>query len=126
MKQSKQTGGKLGNLGLQLDLPTPQIEGIPEAVQPFVEIGMKMQSEILELCGHRALAWLDWSQTCGSCKTAKDLASAQSDYLTRMQRDYAHFVDCILQDAMIEQDEFEDTAEVKVRDETGAQHREAA
>jgi hypothetical protein len=127
MKQSKETGGTVGSLGLQLGIPAPRIEGIPEAIRPFVEIGMKMQSDVIELCGHRARAWLDWPDTCSSCKTVEDLTSAQSDYLTCMQRDYAHFMDGVLRDTMIEQDEYEEDAEGEESIlKTGTPHREAA
>lgn len=127
MEQSKQTSGTLGGLGLPLGIPAPQIEGVPEAVRPFVEIGMKMQSEFLELCGHRARAWLDWPEKYCGCKTVDDLTKAQSDYLTRMQRDYAHFLDGVLRDTMIEQDEFEEEAQdEESQPETGDLQREAA
>ena len=86
MKQSKQTGRTFGGVGLPLGLPTPKLEGVPEAVRSFVEVGMKMQSEVLELCGHRARAWLDWPEKYCACKTMDDLTTAQSGYLTRMQR----------------------------------------
>ena len=127
MKQSKQSGRTLSGQSLPLGIPAPKIDGIPEAVRPFVEIGMKMQSEFLELCDHRCNAWLDWPETCGCCETVEDLTSAQSDYLTRMQCDYAHFLDGVLRDTMIEQDEFEEDAEGEGSQlETGTPHREAA
>ena len=111
MKQSKQTGRTFGGVGLTLGLPTPKLEGVPEAVRSFVEVGMKLQSEVLELCGPRARAWLDWPEKYCACKTMDDLTTAQNGYLTRMQRDYAHYLDCVLKDTLIEQDEFEEDAQ---------------
>jgi len=127
MKQSKQTGRTFGGVGLPLGLPTPKLEGVPEAVRSFVEVGMKMQSEVLELCGHRARAWLDWPEKYCACKTMDDLTTAQSGYLTRMQRDYAHYLDCVLKDTLIEQDEFEeDVQDEGSQIETGEPHAKAA
>ncbi len=131
MKQSKQSGGTFGGKGLYVGIPAPRIEGVPEAVRPFIEMGMKMQSEFLALSGHRCNAWLDWPEEYCTCKTMEDLNKVQSGYLEKMQRDYAHFLDCILRDTLIEQDEFEE-AEVEEAEEkesplkTGAPHREAA
>jgi len=135
MKQSKQNGGMFSGKGLYVGIPAPKIEGVPEDVRPFVEMGMKMQSEFLELCGHRCNAWLDWPEEYCTCKTMEDLTTAQSGYLAKMQRDYAHFLDCILRDTLIEQDEFEEE-EVEVEEKkaeekdsqlkTGVPHREAA
>jgi hypothetical protein len=127
MKQSKQTGRTFGGVGLPLGLPTPKLEGVPEAIQPFIEVGMKIQSEILGLCGHRARAWLDWPEKYCACKTMDDLTTAQSDYLTGMQRDYAQLLDGILRDALIEQDEFEeDEQDEGSQSETGEPHAKAA
>ena len=127
MKQSKQTGRAIGGVGLPFGLPIPKLEGVPEAVRPFVEVGMKMQSEVLELCGHRARAWLDWPEKYCACKTMDDLTTAQSGYLTRMQRDYAHYLDCVLKDTLIEQDEFEeDVQDEGSQIETGEPHAKAA
>ena len=127
MKQIKQTGKACGGVGLPFGLPIPKLEGVPEAVRPFVEVGMKMQSEALELCGHRARAWLDWPEIYCACKTMDDLTMAQSDYLTRMQRDYAHYLDCVLKDTLSEQDEFEeDEQDEGSQSETGEPHAKAA
>jgi hypothetical protein len=131
MKQSKQSGGTIGDKGLYVGIPTPKLEGVPEAFRPFFEVGMKMQSELFELCGHRCNAWLDWPEQYCTCKTMEDLTTAQSEYLTRMQRDYSQFLDCILRDTLIEQDEFEEEAEDKAQDKqsqpkTEVPHREAA
>lgn len=127
MKQSKQTSGTRGGLSLPLGLPTPQIEGVPEAIWPFIEIGMKLQSEYVELCGHRVRAWLELPENCRTCKTIDDLTAVQSGFLTKMQHDYAHFLDGILRDTMIEQDEFEEEEEKEGNEpETGTLHREAA
>ncbi len=127
MKQSKQIGVTGVGPSMPLPLPAPQLEGIPEAVRPFVEMGMKLNSEFLELCGHRARAWLDWPDDYSSCKTTEDLTEAQNTYFTRMQHDYAHFLDGILRDTMIEQEEFEEEVEEEERQlESGKSHREAA
>jgi hypothetical protein len=127
MKQSNQTGRTFGGVVLPLGLPTPKLEGVPEAIQPFIEVGMKIQSEILGLCGHRARAWLDWPEKYCACKTMDDLTTAQSDYLTGMQRDYAQLLDGILRDALIEQDEFEeDEQDEGSQSETGEPHAKAA
>jgi len=131
MKQSKQSRGTIGGRGLYVGIPAPKLEGVPEAVRPFFEMGMKMQSEFLELCGHRCNAWLDWPEKYSSCKTMEDLTSVQIGFLTKMQRDYAHFLDGILRETMIEQDEFVEEEETKAEDqgsqlETRTPHREAA
>ncbi len=129
MKQSKQSGGTIGGRGLYVGIPAPKLEGVPEAVRPFVEMGMKMQSEFLELCGHRCNAWLDWPEKYCSCKTMEDLTSVQIGYLTKMLRDYAHFLDGILRDTLIEQDEFEEEEKAEEKDsqlKTGVPHRKAA
>ncbi len=127
MKQSKQSNGTIGGLGLPIRIPAPEIEGVPEAFRPFVEISMKMQSEFMELWGHRSRAWLEWPEDYSNCKTMEDLTSAQSDYLARLQHDYAHFMNGILRDTMIEQDEFEEQVEdEKLQPQTGATRREAA
>ena len=111
MKQSKQSGKTIHGKGFFVGIPTPEIEGVPEAVRPFVEMGMKMQSEFLELCGHRCNAWLDWPEEYCACKSTEDITKVQGDYLAKMQHDYAHFLDGILRDTLIEQDEFEEEAE---------------
>jgi len=127
MKQSKQSDGTFGGKGLYVGIPTPKLEGVPEAVQPLVEMGMKMQSEYLELCGHRCNAWLDWPEQYCTCKTMESLTTFQSSYLTKLQRDYAQFLDSILRDTLIEQDEFEEEVQDKgSQPKTEVPHREAA
>lgn len=131
MKQSKQSNGTIGSEGLYVGIPAPKLEGVPEPVRPFIKIGMKMQSEFLELCGHRFNAWLDWQEKYSTCKTMEDLTTAQSGYLAKMQHDYAHFLDCILRDSLIEQDELEvvEEEEQNQKDsqlESDTPHREAA
>lgn len=131
MKQSKQSNGKIGGEGLYVGIPVPKLEGVPEPVRPFIEMGMKMQSEFLELCGHRCNAWLDWPGKYSTCKSMEDVSTVQNDYLAKMQHDYAHFLDCILRDSLIEQDEFEvvEEEEPKQKDsqpESDTPHRKAA
>ncbi len=110
---------------------TPHFEGIPDAVQPFMEFNAKMQSEFLTLWSHRARAWLDWPERMYSCKTTGDLASAQTEFLSDMQRHYASYCDCVFRDALIEQDELEtpakdDAVEETVQPEPSALPRKAA
>jgi hypothetical protein len=129
MTQTKQTTGTGG--GFPTRFLTPHIEGIPEAVQPFVQIGTKMQSEWLTLVGRRAEAWLDWPERLCKCSTANDVAEAQTAFLETMQHDYAAWLDGILRDTMIEQEELdEETPEAKAAEETAPNeappHREAA
>lgn len=131
MKQSKQISGTIGGEGLYVGIPAPQLEGVPGAIRPFIEMGMKMQSEFLELCGHRCNAWLDWQEKSCTCKTMEDLTTAQSGYLAKMQHDYAHYLDCVLRDTLIEQDEFEGVEEKEPRQKdsqlkSDTPHREAA
>jgi len=129
MKQSKQSGGEIGGKDLYVGIPTPKLEGVPEAVQPLVEMGMKMHSEYLELCGLRCNAWLDWPEQFCTCKTMEDLTVFQSSYLSKMQRDYAQFLDRILRDTLIEQDEFEEEDEAQDKGsqpKTEVPHQEAA
>jgi len=131
MKQSKQSSGTIGGKGLYVGIPTPKLEGVPETVRPFLEVGMKMQSELLELCGHRCNSWIDWPEQYCTCKTMEDLTTFQSSYLEKMQRDYAKFLDSILRDTLIEQDEFEEEVQDKAQDKesqpkTEAPHQEAA
>lgn len=91
---------------LTTGIPAPRLDSIPEAFRPFVEIGMELQSEVLQLCGGRVRAWLDWPGQCISCKNVDDLSTAQRNYFVQMQKDYAHFMDAVLQDTLIEQDEY--------------------
>ena len=104
---------------LLFGLPTPQLDGIPELMRPFCELGMKAQSDMLELWGYRARAWMDWPETFSSCQTLGDVTKAQREYLDRMQRDYAHFNEGMLRRMMIEQDAL-DEEESKVPDEQPA------
>ena len=104
---------------LLFGLPTPRLDGIPEPMRPFCEMGMKAQSDMLALWGHRARAWMDWPETLGTCKTLGDLTKAQKGYLDGMQRDYAHFTQGMLQRMMIEQDTLDDQ-EGEVLDEQAA------
>ena len=104
---------------LLFGLPTPQLDGIPEPMRPICELGMKAQSDMLELWGHRARAWLDWPETFGSCKTLADLTKAQREYLGQMQSDYAHFTEGMLGRMMIDQNAL-DVEESKVPDEQTA------
>ena len=92
-------------------LPTPQLDTIPEAMRPACEIGMKVQSDALELWSHRARAWMDWPETFYACKTVDELTKAQGEYLGQMQRDYAHFTDGMLRHMMIEQTPLDDQEE---------------
>lgn len=131
MKQSKQSNGTIGGQSLYVGIPAPKLEGVPEAVQPYIKMGMKMQSEFLELCGHRCNAWLDWQEKYSDCKTMEDLTTAQSGYLAKMQHDYAHFLDSVLRDSLVEQDELEvvEEEEPKQKDsqpESDTPHRKAA
>ena len=133
MKQSKQSNGTIGGQSLYVGIPAPKLEGVPEAVRPLIEMGMKMQSEFLELCGHRCNAWLDWQEKFTTYKTMEDLTTAQSGYLAKMQHDYAHFLDGVLRDTLVEQDELEvveeEEEEPKQEDsqlESDTPHRKAA
>jgi hypothetical protein len=129
MTKSKHTGRTLGGRAFEISIPTPKLDFVPEAVQPFIEIGMKLQSEFLEMWGHRYRAWLGWQEEFCACKTMDDLTTAQGDYLTRMHRDYTAFLDGVLHDAMVVQDELdEDDNEpvVKPEDATNPLHHKAA
>lgn len=132
MTESKQTGQTPASQRFDFGLPVPKLDGsIPEAVRPFFEAGLKAQSQLLELCGHRVRAWFDWPEKFFACKTIDDLTTAQSDYFVRMQRDYAAFVDGVLRSAIIEQEELEEGVEEESEGETPSEktetlHREAA
>jgi len=127
MTMSKQTGKTHGGYGLAAGILMPEPERLPENVRPFVEIGMKVQSEFLTLCGHRVRAWFDWPEKLCACKTAADLTTAQGDYLATMQHNYAVYLDGVLRDAMVEQDELEEDGEDgSSGHETETPHREAA
>ncbi len=126
MSTKKKTDGPAGRRDMTFGLPTPQLDHIPDAVRPVCELGMKVQSDTMELWSHRARAWMDWPETLSTCKTFDDLTRAQGEYLARMQKDYAHFTDGMLRHLMIEQDTFEEQDEqvppVKVaKDETPPQ-----
>lgn len=104
-------------------IPAPRLDSIPEAFRPFAEMGMKVQSEFFHLCSCRARAWLDWPGQCISCKNLDDLTKAQRDYLVQMQQDYAQFMDAVLQDTLIEEDDYKEESE---SGSTVPLHREAA
>jgi hypothetical protein len=106
MTQTKQTYGTGG--GFPTRFLTPQFEGIPEPLQPFVQIGAKLQSEWVALVGRRAEAWLDWPERLCKCSDASEVAKAQTAYLEAMQHDYAAWLDGILRDTMIEQEELDE------------------
>lgn len=95
-------------IGMPIGLATTRLDHMPEAFRPLIELGMKLQSDWMELFGHRAKAWAEWPQTLANCKDMDDLTQAQRDYVVTMQHDYAQFLDRYLQDAMIEQDEYND------------------
>ena len=127
MKQSRQTGKTPAGHSMAAGVPALEPEAFAEAVQPFVEIGMKAQSEFLKLYGRRARAWFDWPGKFCACKTMQDLTAAQGGYLTTMQHDYAVYIDGVLRDAMLEQDELdEEDEDGSPERETETLHREAA
>jgi hypothetical protein len=117
MTQSKDHSKDGG--GWTIGIPAPRVDQIPEAMRPFVEMSLKLQSECMELYGHRAKAWAEWPPTFFACRCTEDLAEAQRDYITRMQKDYAAYFDGILRDTMIEAEEYveddgnSETADVK-------------
>jgi hypothetical protein len=93
--------------GLVSPIPAPRLEGIPQIMQPAFELGAKLQSELICLCCHRTEAWLNFPSRMATCKTLTDVAAVQGAFLGEMQHDYAEFVDCVLRDTLIEQDEFQ-------------------
>lgn len=112
---------------LSVGIPAPCIECVPEAMKPVFEMGMKLQADCLELCGHRARAWLEWPEKFMTCKNLDDLTRAQGEYVAKMQHNYAHFFDGILHHTMIEQDELEEDEDgTQAMPEATPLHREAA
>lgn len=109
---------------------TPSFESLPDTVQPMMQFGTKFQSEFMALCSQRSQAWLGWPEVFVACETVTDIAEAQTNFFTAMQRDYARYFDCILRDTLIEQDEFteqEETVEpAKDTDQPAVTHRKAA
>ena len=103
MSTKKNAAPPKSKQNLIVGLPTLQLDTIPEAMRPACEIGMKVQSDALELWSHRARAWMNWPETFYACKTVDELTRAQGEYFGQMQRDYAHFTDGMLRHMMIEQ-----------------------
>lgn len=97
--------------GLTSPIPVPRLEGIPEIMQPAFEFGARLQSECVSLWCHRAQAWLNLPSCMATCKSPTDVASVQGDFLGEMQHHYAQFVDGVLRDSLIEQDEFVENVE---------------
>lgn len=99
-------------------IPTPRLQGVPDVFQSFVELGAKLQSELISLWSHRAEAWLNWPFRLIACKTATDVTQAQLAFVDEMRHHYALFADGMLRDALIEQEELEEVAATE-RDNTG-------
>ena len=106
MTAKKQTPPASGKDPFSIGILTPHFENIPDVVQPMVQFGAKLHSEFLTLWSHRAQAWLACPETFTGCKTAQDVAEAQTTFFTAMQRDYASYFDRVLRDTLIEQDEY--------------------
>ncbi len=97
----------------------PRADILPDAVQPFFELGTKLQSEFMTLMSHRAQACMDWPRQLVACRSATDLARLQIDFLTGLQRDYVDCLDAVMSDALVAQDPPDDM------DETGGTQAKA-
>lgn len=108
MKSDKCTPG--GN-AFACGLPTPHLDGIPTPVQPLMQLGLPLQGDWIELCGHRASAWLEWPVKICACKSMTEVTTAHSEYLTAMSRHYADYLDSVLRDTLVAHEEFAETSE---------------
>lgn len=126
MTERKTETAPKGTVGFTSPILTPHLEGIPEFAKPFEELTTKLQREFLTLWSNRAQAWIDWPGTFVACKTPTDLAQAQGEFLTSMQKHYATYCDCVFRDTLIEQDQLDEAANETPERDTGPVHKQAA
>ncbi|GBE44332.1 hypothetical protein BMS3Bbin10_02423 [bacterium BMS3Bbin10] len=92
-------------------LPTPRLDGIPDAVLPLVQLGMPLHGAWLGLCGNRVSAWLEWPGRVCTCKSMAELTTAQIEYLETMRQHYADYLDGVLRDTLMAPESFEEESE---------------
>ena len=105
MTKQKTDGTAPGVGGWATGILTPRLEGIPDTMQPYMQLTAKLQSDWMTLWGKRSEAWLDWPNTLMTCRTTADVTQAQSAFLETMQKDYAAYLNSVLRDTMIEPEE---------------------
>ncbi len=126
MTEQKTKNPPPGPAGFVSAILTPHLEGVPEFAIPFEQTAAKLQSEFLTLWSHRAQAWINWPEQMSRCTTMADLAQAQGEFLTAMQKDYATYCDCVFRDTLIEQDDLGEPEEVTPKQEAALLHKQAA
>ena len=82
-------------------LLTPQLEGVPDSVQPLLEFASRAQSEVMTFWSQRAQACMELPGQLAACRSATDLARAQIDFMTVLQRDCTDFVEALMRDSLV-------------------------
>lgn len=126
MTEKKTKTRPQGPVGFTSAILTPHLEDIPEFAKPFEEMAAKLQREFLTLWSNRAQAWIDWPEQMCQCSSVTDLAQAQGEFLTTMQKHYATYCDCVFRDTLVEQDELDEADEETPERDTGPVHKQAA